>query len=751
MVNALSKDTKEDIIQNGTVQYSVVLSLEQAQKSLLKDREDILALLTSGTDTLGAHILLLFTRSAHSGGVLSLRVFALNTAQASSEGIASAIGRRPLQELLSLPIPEPENVGSEGSNLTLHAPSATLYQYSPKSLAVYNLSCMVARRTHHTPLGHTPIETCLRLSSCSVVVNTATSVSIIDTQYHSIQAEFSLEAHKNRTVDQVSKKDRIKNSEAKSTRLLSYFAPSEILVALQGRRLIGIQLSISGEKEGSRKRKRAGLLINSIGRGINAMHEKSTKNRASSNLPKSLGTYLSSSHSDDNWSKKRKFLDQCFAKGEIERFESLINNELGITARENADISVKRPTHNTPDQHKIQYLLSNIFSLDIPPATSEGSDSFRKLKIRFFPTDIFSYLFRTGLLSVDGIEIALKHHGVLPLTDHIANGALIHALAEWDPSLKVLQSLVESIVPLTAQELAHALQISLNLARVAESSDNTKFITNGEPRNDGGSDHDMHLNSEIPSSPPAPHPDSDNTSAAHQLLHLALTRLATHSSKTIIRALRTTLSPTLLLHLVDHLRISLARAGWLTPYTEPPPSLPLTHDLNHNSKADKHTQLSTIAKLLNSLLDAIGSAGWLTSTLNSGAASETADTIAYMNAEISAALEGVEEATYLRNMLGEVLLYAASYETSLEKKETDRQKKMMMKAPAAGQQRTIITAPMDETGGLRNALPLGLKANQEVEPTKVGAGGEVMERTRRDIGRLKDRGVPKYSFERILV
>jgi len=34
---------------------------------------------------------------------------------------------------------------------------------------------------------------------------------------------------------------------------------------------------------------------------------------------------------------------------------------------------------------------------------------------------------------------------------------------------------------------------------------------------------------------------------------------------------------------------------------------------------------------------------------------------------------------------------------------------------------------------------------------RVGAGGEVIRRSRRDVGRLKSRMVPKYSFERIFV
>jgi len=182
--------------------------------------------------------------------------------------------------------------------------------------------------------------------------------------------------------------------------------------------------------------------------------------------------------------------------------------------------------------------------------------------------------------------------------------------------------------------------------------------------------------------------------------------------------------------------MSLARAGWLTPYTESLPS-------PSPDPSDQNIQISTISKLLNCLLDAIGSTGWLLGSSIGDEISESADTIVYMKAEISAALESVEEATYLRGILGEVLLYASSYSTSQIKREGDK----------AGQgQRTITTIPpADEKAGLASALPLGLKASQGVGMTKVGAGGELIQRSKRDVGRLKDRKVPKYSFERILI
>ena len=739
----MGSGTGEDDAQGGYVEYAAVLSLEQAKRSILKDREDILALLDGATETMDAHLLLLFTQSTNNDAVLKLRVIAIKTARAGSEDVMTPLGRKPLQELLSLSIPEPDVLQRKSSTLVLHAVSGTLYQYNSKHLAVYDLIGLVARLADHTHLGQFEIATCLRISPSSVALNTATSVSIIDTQYRSLQADCSLQIQQNsQSLYQAPEKPENKPSDRTSTRLLSYFAPLNLIVALQGRRLIAMQLSAPVVQKVPQKRKSDGLLVDSIGRGIVSMHEKSTNHKPSDNIPKALGNFLPSCRSDDKWNKQKNFVDNHFTKGELDKFETAMISQLGIIAREDTKNPVNRQDVGIYDERKVHYLFSKMFLPDVPPSPLEGNDGSRKLKIRFFPAGIVPHLLRKSFLSLDQIETSLKHHGALPLSNRLATEALIHALAEWDPSLKSLLSLLESPVPLRAQELAHVLQVSLDHKRAAENTDSVNMITNGELRSNSRSNHNMQLtNGDTPSSPNLPRLNPDNASIAHELLHQTLTRLSLHSSKDITRGLRTTLSPTVLLELIDHLRISLASAGWLTPYTESPPSLFPNASTNTGPHGNNdNTQISKIAKLLNCLLDAIGSGGWLLGSSMDDEMSETADTITYMKAEISAALEGVEEATYLRGMLGELLLYAMSYETSQDKRVAEK----------AGQ-RTITSITPPEIGGSGSALPLGMKANQGAGTTKVGAGGELLKRSMRDIGRLKDRQVPKYSFERIVI
>ena len=72
---------------------------------------------------------------------------------------------------------------------------------------------------------------------------------------------------------------------------------------------------------------------------------------------------------------------------------------------------------------------------------------------------------------------------------------------------------------------------------------------------------------------------------------------------------------------------------------------------------------------------------------------------------------------------------------------------------AAGVMMPITIADERENGD-HVILPLGLKpiaASMVVSKTRIGAGGEVVERSRRDVGRLRSRMVGRYSFERIVI
>ena len=145
------------------------------------------------------------------------------------------------------------------------------------------------------------------------------------------------------------------------------------------------------------------------------------------------------------------------------------------------------------------------------------------------------------------------------------------------------------------------------------------------------------------------------------------------------------------------------------------------------------------SKLMNCAIDSLGSGGWISGSSSSVDMAESGDTIAYMKAEISAALEGIEEAAYLNGMLNEVLLYSKTA------KHLDG---LHMGTSNPNEVKPIPVTFEDE---ILRVLPIGLNADQGVGLTRVGAGGELQARSARDIGRLKSRKIGHYTFERIMV
>jgi hypothetical protein len=123
---------------------------------------------------------------------------------------------------------------------------------------------------------------------------------------------------------------------------------------------------------------------------------------------------------------------------------------------------------------------------------------------------------------------------------------------------------------------------------------------------------------------------------------------------------------------------------------------------------------------------------------------ESEELIASLKLEVSAALEGIEEASYLKGLIAEMVRYGEGFQRSLPPGEKSRKSD----SPKRRDTRPIT---LPQIGREARLLPIGLKCEQQVSRYRVGAGGEIQQRTMRDIGRLKSRKVGKYSLERIVI
>lgn len=681
---------------SGHVEHALVLSIEQAAQSVLKNREDVLAKLGHDTDLPNTRLLFLVTRAltppTGSETFLSVRIFYI---------------KNTLQELLTLTLPEPTHPEATRIEYSWHCSSGTLFQNTSSFYAVYSLSGLVPQLSHHMPFGTRKPLSCLRMSPSLVALNTPGSVSILDIRYSSIQAEQKLES-----------------SPKRKARLLSYFAPLDVIVAIQGRKLLAFQVSTTGEQpNGSQKRKRGSLLIDSIGHG--SFFEKKPFVFVKG-APRPLGAQLSNPR--DGWDRVKGRLDTLLLEKNLAEFESVMADQFGIGKVKDENLkahwSVDPAGGTLADLRKVHYLLKNLFSIE---QTRSRDAVIWKLKVSWFPESLCHFLIRRGLFSVEHIGTSLKKTGALPATESLKSGSFTQAIVDFDPSLKTLQFILSSPVVLESEEIAHVLRHSMGVLNQPQSVDRTRLLMSANEN-----DLDQGLlaaDEDIPMDPP-----TQDGKFTYALLEAVLSRLNTISASKLTRALKSELSTRELRSFVDLLRIELARGRWLSPYVED--RLVLAEDAQTDNG-----QVCVIANLLNCAIDSLGAGGWIYGA--SIDPSETADTIAFMKAEISAALGGIEEATYLKGMLGEILLYGkTSPSARAERHSTFRPNQPPL------QLQSIFMA---EAGPERSALPFGLKTEERILPKKAVAGGELVDRSKRDISRLRSRMVGKYTFDRITI
>ena len=747
------RSSKGDPVLAYQVEHAAILSVQQAKKSLLKNRDDILATLSAASENPASSLLVVIVRSGTEGNademsVLMLRVFHIKLAISQAH---SSHSRERLHEVTSAILPEPLHLSSKKSTFTFHPVFGSLHQSFEGSFAVYDLNESAPRLVHEVRLAD-ETSSCLQLSPSLLAYSRGTTLSIIDLPFWSLQAERDMtESFQALNSAQSPKKHR---DTPTNLRLLSYFAPLDLVVALSGRKVVAIQLSTSSsELSHSRKRKRGSCLVDAIGHRSSSATSTAVQNASTGKLH-SLGSYLPSSVTGQQWSGQKASLDRFSSQSDTRRFDDVAARALGLESRKGDNSKLYSANASVIDRRKLYHILGNIFVVDETLYSSQDlrTEEQKTLKMRFLPRRICNWLIEECLFTAYHVEMALKHQGSLSFTARIATGALIAAIAAQDTSLVLVAKILASNIPLSSGELVQILAIITRDTERLETEADERLLTNGDSES-AENDHanKMQLTNGSPNEPSPPNPSTPlDDKLRHRILTLTLQRLHACPSPSISRSLTTHLPPPHLRLLIDILRLSIARSGWLSPYddnnnTISPPDL-----------QDDNNQLTHITHLFSSLISTIGTAGWILSTNppSSSDMNSTAETISYMKAEISAALEGIEEATYLRGILGEMLLCGKE---TLQQQQGDSKLSITQKAhdhASAGGVIKPITVAFANEGNEEEGriLPLGLKSTVPlVSKTRIAAGGEVVERSRRDIGREKSRLVGRYSFERIVI
>ncbi|MDI1489299.1 MAG: hypothetical protein OHK93_008577 [Ramalina farinacea] len=508
-------------------------------------------------------------------------------------------------------------------------------------------------------------------------------------------------------------------------RLLVYSAKYKVALVYFNSNIVAIPVLEEAVQQTSRKRKRPGLLLDSLGHGITIQGSQRNdrgRNIQPGRVKHDLGLAVSEGK-----------LQDLIKKGNVSAVDDCIMSEVESMGRRQF----------LANPHRVSFILSNIFHPQASTATGDdGRAAFTNLAISFWPSRTVGFLLQEALFTLERVESALRRFVRLPLTSKLDPVALIDAVVKWDSSLALLQTLLESPSPLSPLELARVLIASSQTDQYSAPQE-ARLLTNTEDPGSGHGDTEMALvttdptTNNLASSSESP----DNRVRKQSIMDLALQRCSTIPSNSLTKAFKRTSTKPQLRHLVDHLRITVAQHGWLTPYD-------FSFD-DLSKEPAPNNQLVIIAHLLNSILDALGPAGWMlgprSQTQTETTFADPADTLSYMQAEVSAALEGIEEAMYLKGVLGEMLLCGKE----ALKERPPPSKRVLTDDKAISRQQQVVKPTIVQLEKDDPVLPLGLKLKPPIATTRVGAGGEVVKRSARDIGRLKSRVVGKYSFERI--
>jgi hypothetical protein len=723
------------------IEYAELCSANTVAQGIFKEDPSVLAIYPQDILENGYNpdVLVLISRRKVKGLPLSRYIHIVafpNVTSAHTNG-----SKHSVHVLLSAQFPTDAHGSRKPVHFALHALGGILHQLQGDLLTTFALN----------PLGLKPQSTMsvrnsssfLRLSSTSIMIASQATLSIYNPKYQSILSTINLDTQK---YGESLKRKRGADSEVGpgvpgDSYLASYFSKLSTAVAIIGNDLIAVQ--IEGNKDRRGESGAAGLLIDSLGCAIPG-HKRGREGKPNvQNLEsETLSGYLSGTLNSAKVpsSKDLSKLETAFSAGDTKEFDNIITQralKLTPSPTANASPELRRGAATEVDRRWVIYALGKIFQLN----DSDDSETHR-LSVVFHAPATFLWLVKGGHVTIANIRSALRSESNL-FDSQISTSELVSAVYDFNPDMDLLLALVRYNY-MDAIGLVDIIKILIDSFELLGEREDAqpRLLTNGEdhqPRDEytdaeleeleAQAEADLNL---------AEYQLESGSGVRGQALSLALSKLYTCPTSSIIQALQTRLSSREIVCLVYLLRFELQKGGWTAKYL----------DDNSVEGADEGSEVPDnaiilISTLLGNCIDAIGAGGWLTGDamlVRGNGSSDAEDLITALKLEISAALESIEEGTYLKGITSEMVRYGNAVQKVLEQAPSElfaNQKRMPVKLQLIDPEQSL--------------LPVGLKAEQQVSRQRVGAGGEVHARSARDIGHLKSQRVGKYTFERVTI
>jgi hypothetical protein len=423
-----------------TIVYAATATATTAKKSIFSNRSDI-AISDSPEN------LVLFTVAKRAENYYAQAIL-----------VPVVAGKKTPKELLSFQLPTAGDATElAASTFSIHFPTGVLYKLSSTYLTTYNLTLTRPSITAAFPIKsstgpETKPTSLLRISSSTVLVTTNDEVIIYDTKYASLQASAA-----------------IKSDESDLTAgvfLTTFISEMDLAVGYSQEGIVGVQLTRQRAGE------MGGLLIDSIGRGVNKADVFTTKKEKYENhlmrrfenerarAAKVIGELRSARRSQNIAQFERVFAKYVGVKDIPEPAPVSPSGDItmadAVAIPEAKDLEIPTSTYKTLKLDVVKAILDLVFT-----ASEATTEKPAHLTLAFFPPATLKYLLESGNFSTQLLPLS---HGLVP------------ALLRYDPTLRTLQWFLTTLTSLSSSEVLAAIQLCLSPSTVIpEGEDSVVF------------------------------------------------------------------------------------------------------------------------------------------------------------------------------------------------------------------------------------------------------------------------------------
>ena len=668
---------------------------------------------------------------------------------------ASTFGQR-LTPIQVAPLPNPDGRKRGESAYHVDFSSGHLMELLKGRMLVYNLSATVPK-LDSSSMVLDGARDMLPLSPQTVLICSHNSLSVYNHVYRWTQAQLTFNAS-----DLVGRAASLQGCT-----IVEYFGGLDIAVALIGNSIVSIP--IEAPQRSSRKRQFDGRLIDAIGQGD--MPQQDSPDAA----------YVAA--------KIRRATKQLKKQNHVE-FERILADEFGVTTKPVSRLAQDDETHEALEwkwhayAHEYRAVANRWIAYAISSALSlhnEGDDGSScnssccciRLTCTLPSDNVMTYLVVAGHLTLANLRTGLKTQlsGAVVHDSDLCR-ELVRVMIDMDPTMQLLVTYIAA-THVGATELLVAVKAFMDSLGVAEQQKTAKLLTNeaheatereqmtAEGEADGGAaDVDEMVIDQLENELAVVmfHFTEDESNIRGRGLTLALAKLGSCPTATTVQAIRRVFSTDQILSLILILRQELVSGAWTTRYVDQ------SFFEEHGVEPPPDGNVSLIANLLSRCLDAVGARAWfLNDDVTFGDHNEAGSFLDRLSIDVRAALEGLQEAVYLNGILGEAVRYGTAAAAAAQ--EQRRTLSAATAAAAVQSKGTSGTTGQDNSdrpkGDIQemrtetrdaNMLPLGAPSPQKIDLVYVnGVGGQLRQRSMREIAIMKSKKVGPYALERLLV